>query len=642
MPSALGSSAVRLTFLVVAISAGVWPSAAQAGPLGLGDCGPTHGVYQCSGLVQTWDGVPLDTTVTLPSAKASRRPLIANLHGFGNSKYEYLDPASQAYTGNAFGWAKRGYAVLTYTSRGLWGSCGTPESRSANPGPCADGYIHLADVRYEVRDAQTLIGRLVDQGIAARKRIGVTGDSYGGGQSTMLAALADRMMLPGGKLVRWRSPEGKPLRIAAAAPVIPWTDLLSAIAPNGRTFSYAVPPIRVGGRPVGVFKTTFANGIMAAAQFATGPGQPVGEPFVPGRPMGFLAPPGSDPQADVISWVQRANAGEPYDDAESRAIVARLTQFHSAYSIPPSRRPPPLLFGSGFTDDLFPVDEVLRFANRTQRLYPGLPVSLFLGDFGHQRAAQKPRQRKLLLASIRRWFASHLKGVARARRGVTAFTQTCPKGAPSGPALRAPSFGRLARGEVRTFSAPAQTVSSDGGNPSTGAALDPVGGGGDACATVPTETAPGTANYTLPAVKRGYTLLGSPTIRARLAISGAPPEDTQLAGRLWDVSPGGEQTLVARGFYRPHPGKNLWQLHPGAWRFAKGHAAKLELLGRDPPFGRPSNGDFQISVRNLRLRLPVRERPNCKSIRWPAPLLLPAGQTLAPGWRLRSRHHCRA
>lgn len=81
-------------------------------------------------------------------------------------KYEYLDPASTAYTDNAFAWAREGYAVLTYTARGFWGSCGTPESRTANAGACARGYLHLADVRYEARDTQRLIGRLVDEGAA--------------------------------------------------------------------------------------------------------------------------------------------------------------------------------------------------------------------------------------------------------------------------------------------------------------------------------------------------------------------------------------------------------------------------------------------------------------------------------------------
>ena len=78
-----------------------------APPLDLGDCGPAQGVHQCSGLVRTWDGVPLDTTVTLPvSRRALGLPLVVEIHGFGNSKHEYLDPASTAYTDNAFGWAQ--------------------------------------------------------------------------------------------------------------------------------------------------------------------------------------------------------------------------------------------------------------------------------------------------------------------------------------------------------------------------------------------------------------------------------------------------------------------------------------------------------------------------------------------------------
>ncbi len=410
------------------ICAAVPPTAAAAEPLGLSDCEAMRGLQVCSGLVPTWDGVPLDTTVTLPAPAARKLPLVVEIHGFGNSKYEYLDPASAAYTDNAFAWARRGYAVLTYTARGLWGSCGTPDSRLGNPAACARGYIHLADTRYEVRDTQTLIGRLVDEGIADPGRIGVTGDSYGGGQSMALAALSDRMMLPDGRLVAWRSPGGTRLRIAAAAPVIPWTDLVGAIAPNGRELSYAIGPLGEASDPVGVFKASFANALFAAAQFATGPGQPVGEPFVPGRPMGFLAPRGLDPDADVTAWVARADAGEPYDDAEAKQIVRTLQRFHSAIHIDASHRPPPLFVASGFTDDLFPVAEALRYVNRTSRRYPRLPLTLFLGDFGHQRAANKERQRAHLIRSIHRWFDHHLLG--RGRRpyeGAIVYTQTCPQ-----------------------------------------------------------------------------------------------------------------------------------------------------------------------------------------------------------------------
>jgi hypothetical protein len=613
---------------------------AAAGPLGLAACAPAQGVYQCSGSATTWDGVPLDTTVTLASASARRRPLVVEIHGFGNSKSEYLDPSSTAYTDNAFGWARAGYAVLTYTARGLWGSCGTPESRLANPVACAAGYIHLADTRYEARDTQTLIGRLVDEGIVDPHAIGVTGDSYGGGQSFELAALRDRVMLPDGRLTPWRSPAGTPLRIAAAAPVIPWTDLVYAAAPNGATLTYATTPPGVDTSPVGVEKATFVNGIFAAAQFATGPGQPVGQPFVPGRPMGFLAPPGLDPNADVASWVARTDRGEPYTDPSAAAVVEQLKRYHSPYYIDDGVPPAPLFVASGFADDLFPVDEAVRFANRTAARHPRSPMAMLFGDFGHQRAANKPAERTALITSIHAWFDHFLRRAPRPPIRVTAYTETCPHGVPSGGPFHASNFARLARGEVRFSSLAPQAISSPGGNPQIGAAIDPVASG-DSCATTASDAEPGTASYSLPAPRRAFTLIGAPTITARLNTGTAPAGIAQIAGRLWDVAPGGSQTLVARGLYRPHGGTNVWQLHPGAWQFAPGHVPKLELLGGDPPFARPSNGAFTVQVRRLRLTLPAHERPDCRTVRPVSRPPLPAGERYAPGLPRAGAARCR-
>ncbi len=623
---------------------GAFAASAQAAPLGLDDCQPIEGVHQCSGLVATWDGVPLDTTLTLPREGATELPLVVELHGFGNSKYEYLNPAETAYTDNAYAWARAGYAVLTYTARGLWGSCGTPESRLANPAACAKGYIHLADVRYEVRDTQELIGRLVDEGVADPRRIGVTGDSYGGGQSMMLAALRDRTMLPDGTLVPWRSPEGRPLRIAAAAPVIPWTDLVYAAAPNGRVFSHAITPRSLATSPVGVEKATIVNAIFAAAQNATGPGQPIGEPFVPGRPMGYVAPRGTDPEADIGEWVTRTSAGEPYDEPQAQAIVATLANYHSAYYVAPTRRPPPLLISSGFTDDLFPADEVLRFANRTAKRWPGLPLALRLGDIGHQRASNEPLEREQLLGAIHAWLDHYLRDRGRAPRpGVTAFAQACPKEAASRGPFRARSFARLARGELRLASRAQQTISSVGGDPATGRAVDPVGGGGDGCVEVSSEPTPGTALLTRPIAGRAATLLGAPTVIAELAVTGAAPQNAQIAARLWDVAPSGDrQRLVARGLYRPSADeRQVWQLHPAGWRFERGHTVKLELLGNDAPYSRPSNDSFEIEVKRLKLRLPVRERANCRQLKRIAPPLLLRGQRLAPGAGRRPGSRCK-
>ena len=144
-----------------------------------------------------------------------------------------------------------------------------------------------------------------------------------------------------------------------------------------------------------------------------------------------------------------------------------------------------------------------------------------------------------------------------------------------------------------------------------GAAIDPVSGGGDDCATTPARSENGTATYTLPpAPAAGYTLLGAPTIVADLMLTGTPAT-AQVAGRLWDVAPdGASQTLVARGLSRPTGvGREVWQLHANGWHFAAGHGAKLELLGADAPYARPSNGAFQVTVNSLELRLPVRDAP---------------------------------
>ncbi len=605
------SAAAALAALAIAVPT---TQAAAPAPLGLETCRASAGVELCEGLVPTWDGVPLDTTVAFPPGRTPADgplPLVVTTHGFGNSKHEFLNPADTAYTDNVQAWARDGYAALDFTARGLWGSCGTPESRAASPAACARGHLHLADVRYEVRDTQELIGRLVDQGIVDPARIGATGDSYGGGQTLMLAALRDRMMLPDGTLVPWRSPKGTPLKLAAAAPVIPWSHLVATIAPNGR-FRLGEPIADEALiSPVGVFKPSVANAILAAAQNATGPGQPVGEPFVPGRPMGYIAPAGSDPEADVPGWVARSDLGEPYDDAFARSTIDMLTRFHSAYAIDSSVPPVPLFVGSGFTDDLFPVDETLRFTERLRRQHPSVPVSVLLGDFGHQRSSNKADVRKLLLERVHGWLDHHVRGVGAAPpTGVTAMTQTCPRDRPSEGPFRASSASALATRRLRHAGGQAQTVSSLGGSPVVSAAIDPVSGGGDGCVETATDPAPGTAVYALPAAPAGGTLLlGAPRVTARMDVSGAAPSTAQIQAHLWDVAPGGgTQRLVARGSLRPSGGQREdFELHANGWRFEEGHVPKLELVGLDAPYARPSNGVFTITVSDLELTLPLRE-----------------------------------
>src|SRR4051812_23858264 len=597
---------ILLAALVLLLISAAEATAAPPRPFGALDCAPQDGVRFCPGTVatrvRTFDGVPLDADVALPASGDTGLPLVVISHGWGQSKVGFAEMQP---------WAARGYAVLAFSAGGLGDSCGSVASRAADPAGCAKGWVHLDDVRFEARDVQHLAGLLADEGIADPQRVGVTGVSYGGGVSLELAAVRDRIVRPDGTLAPWRSPGGRPMRIAGAVPEIPWSDLVYALEPNGRTLDYAITGPRDDLTPFGIEKQSWVSAL-----------------FGLGRAAGFIAPPGVDPGADLTRWFAVVGAGEP-GGAEAQAIEDELAAHHSPYYVDHSRAPAPTLLANGFTDDLFPVDEALRFANRTRAQYPSTPLAMLFLDFGHMRGQNKPADMAVFDKRRFEWMDRYVKGDASVAplRGVEALTQTCPATAPSGGPFTAATWRALHPGEVRFMSAVPQTVLSAAGDPTVSAPIDPIGGQG-ACATTQALDEPGTANYRLPAATGdGYTLLGAPTVIATLRVTGAFPA---LASRLWDVGPDGRQTLVARGLYRPSgDGRVVFQLHPGAWRFAAGHVPKLQLLARDTPYSRASNGTFTIGVSDLEVRLPVRDAPGGQVLA-PAAPVLPAGAVAAP------------
>ncbi|MFL5908155.1 MAG: CocE/NonD family hydrolase [Solirubrobacterales bacterium] len=606
------------TLVAVALALGALafaPSAQAAIPSVFGgdvSCAPAQTsdgeVRLCSGPTHTFDGTKIDVNVTLPPAPASGAdgpyPTIGYFHGWGGSKI---------FDDRTTNWATHGYAVFSMSDRGWGQSCGGQDPDRTSP-QCAKGYNHLMDDRFEVRDAQNLISRLADEGVTQPKNVGATGGSYGGGISMALAALKDRIMLPDGSLAPWRSPRGKDMRIAAAAPDIPWTDLAYSLMPNGRTLDY-VADAPYGNR-VGVEKQSFVAGLYATGQATSN-----------------YAPPGTDPDADLTTWFGLINAGEPYDGNPLTAdILDEIKSHHSSYYIDHSEPPAPLLISNGWTDDLFPPDEAIRFYNRTRTQYAGAQLNLFFSDAGHQRGQNKAADTAERVARQNAWLDYYLKGVGTAPVSgqVEMLTKTC--GGPSAGPYFAANWAKAAPGEVRFSSLAPQAISPEAGDPTIGRAFDPIAGGG-ACATSSGMDQPGSATYRLPAATgAGYTLMGSPTVIADINSLGP---NSQVAARLLDVAPDGTETLVARALYRPDvnsgptPTRQVFQLHPDAWQFAPGHAAKLELLPNDAPYGRPSNGQAAVTVSDLQLRLPVLEAPNGGVIQTPAAKVVPAGYTLA-------------
>ncbi|HZU40529.1 MAG TPA: CocE/NonD family hydrolase [Solirubrobacteraceae bacterium] len=547
--------------------------------------------------LRTFDGVPLEVYVILPPAPSSGNdggyPLVVQSHGWGGSAGGPSD--TQYYGPTADSWARSGYAVLQLTARGFGDSCGKATSPGAL-GPCPNGYIRLDDERYEARDVQYATGLLVDEGLVNPNAIGVTGESYGGGVSLELATLRNRVMAADGTLQPWLSPAGTPLHIAAAAPVIPWSDLVYSLMPNGRTLDTQIASPTTDLTPIGVEKQSFVTGLFAL-----------------GASSGYYST--TDPQADLPAWYAAVNAGEPYEtNPLTPTIIQQLAEFRSPYYLldgaygTAREEPAPLLIANGFTDDLFPVDEAVRYYNLERSLYPHNPIALVDGDFGHQRAQNKSRDRAYLSERIAQFFAHYLKRATALQLGATAFVETCPSTAPSLGPYSAASWSALHPHQLAFSSPAAQTILSTAGNPAISAAIDPVAGQG-ACATVSAgDQGAGVATYRLPAATGGgFTLLGAPVVTADLTETG---QYGFVAARLWDVDPAtNTETLVCRGVYRLDPsapdGVQSFQLHPGAWHFAAGHIAKLELLGNDSPYVRTSNGTFAIQVSGLRLALPL-------------------------------------
>jgi fermentation-respiration switch protein FrsA (DUF1100 family) len=607
----------------------------------------TGGITECNGQTKTFDGTRIDVNVFLPpeSLGGGPFPLIGDFHGWGAAKQGLntkalkapeegkATPISEQADPRIQKWAEEGYAVFSMSDRG-WGlSCGLYDPKKSEP-ECEQGWNHLMDDRYEVRDAQYLMSVLADEELVQPTKIGVTGVSYGGGISIALGALRNREMEEDGALVPWTSPEGTPMEIAAAVPQWAWSDISAALAPNGRNLDYVInSPYRgpTGKLPIGIMKFSYTEGL-----------------YKVGAEIGRYSPNKFD---SIPLWRERLRGGDPYSAGGTDEIIQELSTYHSAFGIDPSVQPAPMLLQNGWNDDLFPVDEALRYYQRTRAQYPGDPISLFLADFGHSRSQNKAADVAAFNARLEAWFAHYLMDEgASPTSSVAALTTTCPSSAASEGPYTASNWAGLQPGEVRLQSnapqvighrsaAEEQKTAEEGFvNPAkfnpVSATFDPIIGpiiGKTVCFSVPDVEQPLSANYRLGAAPAGgYTLMGSPTIIANID---TPSPNSEIAARLVDVSPEGTETLIARGLYRPEggPSEMLFQLHPQAYHFAAGHVAKLELLSSDNPYGRWSNLQTNITVNSLELRLPVNDQPGALGglVQTPAPKVVPAGYTLA-------------
>lgn len=529
----------------------------------------------CSGFLAGYDGTALDVDLALPATDTY--PLIVVIHGWGGSKGS--NSPSSSYPGDAF-FTERGYAVMRYSARGFGKSW---------------GQTHLASLDVEIQDLKSLISQVVDDPRfnVLPDRIGVVGASYGGAHCYLIATQPT-----------WTSASGTPVRVATTVPIVPWSDLLYALLPNGRPYDSAAV--------VGTAKLSY----LTALYFG-------GMRDDPQRPYPNYIP-------LLHEMYLRIMAGEPYEAGGIREplmeqMVRQLTRVRSAAwqreaLAQMARAPVPLFNIQGWTDDLFPAVEAVRMYRLLKAANPDYPIKLYLGDIGHPRAANKPAETSALYDAIIAWFDYWLQDVgAQPSFDVTAATTT--PGATFDPALVvraddpdqfADRIARLRADGPFILTNPAAQPGGIAGDPLIAALaarlIDPL-----APTLVQMDQLGGGIVVRRPvrSLSQGKDLwyFGQGAVRFDAEMAGT---DVQYDVRLWDQAPDGRLRLVDRGTFKyvgpPGAARVTVPLSGNAWIFPENHWLLLELASVDFPFLRPNNLASTTVVEDLVLELPTRSR----------------------------------
>lgn len=595
----------RLLFMVALLAVGAsTPHLAPATQMPLlASCSPrtdstdAFSYRFCSAPVPSFDGIALDVDLTLPAGTTPKAgyPLLVMMHGWGADKtyweagdYCSTTSADACFFNNVW-FAHHGYAVLTYTARGFHNS---------------QGYTHLADMRWEVHDTQYLAGLLLDAGVA-RPGVGVAGLSYGGGQSWLLAVLADQVMNPDGSLSKWRSPSGRPLHVAAAVPKYTWSDLIDALQPNGRSSDGVLTANGDRTVPFGVEKKSYVDYFYTSGQVA-----------------GRYAAPGQDPTADITTWYAEISAGEtPAQSTYAPGIIDQIAHFRSAYyqdsliaADVAGHKETPVFAPQGWTDSLFTESQAAAMVEKLRAADPSWPAYMYASDLGHPLADNsKFSEWKPINQMATAFLDLHVAGGAGADPASVYQEQVVTCDSAAGTVYASNTVAGASPGRVAFDSSEAghQTASTPT-DVATGTATDPIAyaaqhGGNGGCvrlASPPADTAASTS-WSFP-VCSTFTLLGEPSLQLSALAAGT---DAEVDARLWDVAADGSATFVSRGVYRWNGGSGAtaiaYALHGNGWTFAAGHTLRIQVTQNDAPYLRSDNYPSSFVYSSMKLTLPT-------------------------------------
>lgn len=597
----VGSSAtVLMAALLSPATATAGTSAATPAPLGAVDTYTGLSFTVPAGLDDL--GRPqscvIDADLYKPhAASATRRvPSILTTNGFGGSK------ADQSGLGQAF--AKRGYAVLSYTGLGFPNSgCKISLDDPAVDGVAASHLVTFlggggsapytsSDLAGTPGGAGTLAVDFskLDNAATHDPRVGMIGGSYGG-QIQFATAATDS-------------------RVDTLVPLITWNDLRYSLAPNntaqttGVTYADQTP----GTEKIGWSSLFFGVGIASGIQGAS---------IDPTRNVGC-------PNFVLQACQAKATLDTlGYPTAQTYTLTDRVSVGHYL-----DRVTVPTLLIQGQNDTLFNLQEAVA-------TYRGLkarkvPVAMAWQSWGHSGGMKGnsgaapgeldltgvPIEDTYLGLRIKNWFDHYLKDVKSAPTGpefsyfrdwvdYTGTAAPAYASAPSYPVGTLRSYYLSGGGDLVTSPAAVSPGSVSWSNPGLGAfgSYSEVSGleGRIPAGTLPANTtapydAPGTFGaWSTPPLATAADIVGVPTLDVTLTSPAAaatqaagPTGALQVFAKLYDVAPDGTALLVNKLIAPVRVADVTKTVHielPGiVHRVAPGHVLRLVLASTDAAY----------------------------------------------------------
>jgi pimeloyl-ACP methyl ester carboxylesterase len=540
-------------------------------------CAGSSAALTCSGYLRSdVDGTMIDVTLMIPNGSGPF-PLVALLHGWAGSKNGSSDIASTLVSD--------GNAVLRYSARGFGASW---------------GLVNLSDVDVEIGDLRSVISQVVDHpGYRLNPgKVAVTGTSYGGGQS-WLALVQPEFV----------TPQGATVKIAAVVPIVPWSDLLYSLLPNGHGRFSVDPP--------GALKFSYVNALYASGC------------------RDLLC---SNYPAYLKTWHAWLNTFEPTNaDPVYRQIRDGLAGFRSIWwqrafwkNVENGMRVPVFVV-EGFTDDLFTLEEAKRMLLALERVAPDYPISAYFGDVGHPRARNKPAEVEYALGLMRSWLNAHLRDdVADPAPTIYAAVTGRAKEPFTGHVITVSRYSELANRWL-SYTFP-QEVPAGLTNPVSGSVSGPLSdplleaGAGTIPAAgelkpypglppLPNVPDPTAATYEVEvaALDNKQPVLIAGQLAVTVQIFTTAPR-LQLNVRVYDVDPGtNTKELITRGTYtEDRGGAPLGDVEitiPTAgnlWSATLERRLQVQITNNDAPYIFPSRVPSATTISSVRITIPVR------------------------------------